>query len=665
MGRKLKRHDAETDEGPHQEETPQRSKEDPSVEERSGGLWTRETKISLAIMVLLLGGLGAAVYFRLSPESYGDDPFAFLRNDASEKAEPEEADTTEPSSPDAGELTPPPAAVVSSESTVMPAVNEVGADTYSNAEPYEQREPWQPPASSGPLVTGQPPTGPYPQDNGSFAQQAGSLAEQAAGAVVDQAQQVTDGFTQQAESLTQRTADALNRPLGQTSDSMVDQYQQAADGVREQVDSLSQQALEALPQDARQGLDALAEDARQSVDGFADQAGQAVDAFIQQAPQSLDSVIGQARDVIGEQMQRAEGFVQQAPDSVRDTIESAGSGATSFPTAATPAAQSPLSAFEPPRTATTPPPFQSSNPGGGAEPLVTIARPPSRLNPTSPLPNQPAAPAAPIEPQTPAPSYGRPPSQPLATMPSRRRPPDTFGQVPERFDASAFDPPATTQPPGLPRVQTAPPPVATTSPVPATQLPTTQMPVTQVPSTVQATGPLPTTLVPNAPAETGNFRRAEATYSVQTNDNYWLISKKLYGTGAYFKALFEHNRDRFPRANRLRVGDEIRTPSVEVLQQTYPKLSPRTAGVPASAGASTRGNLTPRGPLGGGRTYIVQAGDTLFDIARYELGEANRWHEIRQLNRDILGADANRLRAGIELRLPTDLASRPPSTISR
>ncbi len=44
-----------------------------------------------------------------------------------------------------------------------------------------------------------------------------------------------------------------------------------------------------------------------------------------------------------------------------------------------------------------------------------------------------------------------------------------------------------------------------------------------------------------------------------------------------------------------------------------------------------------------GRPYTVAEGDTLFNIARYELGKASRWVEIYELNSDLLGKDINYL----------------------
>ena len=53
--------------------------------------------------------------------------------------------------------------------------------------------------------------------------------------------------------------------------------------------------------------------------------------------------------------------------------------------------------------------------------------------------------------------------------------------------------------------------------------------------------------------------------------------------------------------------------------------------------------------------YVVEEGDTLFDIAKYELGQASRWGELYELNRDVLGDQGDHLKPGMELRLPTSV----------
>jgi nucleoid-associated protein YgaU len=52
------------------------------------------------------------------------------------------------------------------------------------------------------------------------------------------------------------------------------------------------------------------------------------------------------------------------------------------------------------------------------------------------------------------------------------------------------------------------------------------------------------------------------------------------------------------------------------------------------------------------RTYTVMEGDTVFSIARRELGRALRWVEVYDLNRGALGNDLNHLAPGTELNLP-------------
>ncbi|MGE5707324.1 MAG: LysM peptidoglycan-binding domain-containing protein [Bacteroidota bacterium] len=63
----------------------------------------------------------------------------------------------------------------------------------------------------------------------------------------------------------------------------------------------------------------------------------------------------------------------------------------------------------------------------------------------------------------------------------------------------------------------------------------------------------------------------------------------------------------------------------------------------------------------GGVTYIVQKGDSLSKIAQNQLGDANRWREIYELNKDLIGADPNRIFPGQVLRLPASKASNPPA----
>jgi nucleoid-associated protein YgaU len=147
------------------------------------------------------------------------------------------------------------------------------------------------------------------------------------------------------------------------------------------------------------------------------------------------------------------------------------------------------------------------------------------------------------------------------------------------------------------------------------------------------------------------------TYTAKARDSMWSISKKAYGTGTFFRALTEHNRDRIPTPELLAVGDQVLTPAEDLLREKYPNLCPRL-----NKGPTTRRQVVTVGSrtaAEGGRRYLVEEGDTLGEIARYELGDASRWTEVYQLNRALLGNDPHSIRLGMWLVLPTSSNSTP------
>ena len=53
------------------------------------------------------------------------------------------------------------------------------------------------------------------------------------------------------------------------------------------------------------------------------------------------------------------------------------------------------------------------------------------------------------------------------------------------------------------------------------------------------------------------------------------------------------------------------------------------------------------------KTYTVDSGDNLSAIAKQELGDANRWREIYELNKDVIGNNPDLIQPGMELKLPS------------
>lgn len=65
---------------------------------------------------------------------------------------------------------------------------------------------------------------------------------------------------------------------------------------------------------------------------------------------------------------------------------------------------------------------------------------------------------------------------------------------------------------------------------------------------------------------------APTHYVIRPNDSFWTISQRVYGTGRYFQALFEHNRRLCPQPDHLPPGVTIETPPMHVLEKNYPDL---------------------------------------------------------------------------------------------
>jgi nucleoid-associated protein YgaU len=52
------------------------------------------------------------------------------------------------------------------------------------------------------------------------------------------------------------------------------------------------------------------------------------------------------------------------------------------------------------------------------------------------------------------------------------------------------------------------------------------------------------------------------------------------------------------------------------------------------------------------RTYTVKSGDTLSDIAQSEMGDAKRWPELYEANKDAVGKNPDLIHPGLELKIP-------------
>lgn len=99
------------------------------------------------------------------------------------------------------------------------------------------------------------------------------------------------------------------------------------------------------------------------------------------------------------------------------------------------------------------------------------------------------------------------------------------------------------------------------------------------------------------------------TYTVKENDNLWKISEEMYGTGYNWVDIVSANKISNP--NVLFVGVELTIPDVEPIVVDEPKITQVVIQEDE---------------------YIVQKGDSLWDIALRAYGDGYKWTELASVN---------------------------------
>jgi nucleoid-associated protein YgaU len=91
-------------------------------------------------------------------------------------------------------------------------------------------------------------------------------------------------------------------------------------------------------------------------------------------------------------------------------------------------------------------------------------------------------------------------------------------------------------------------------------------------------------------------------------------------------------------------GKDDKTEAKDEKAQPKPDFSNVRSGGSSTAPAPAQG-----GP--GARTYVVVKGDNLSKIAKQEYGDASKWRQIYEANRDVI-KDPDLIYPGQQLRIP-------------
>lgn len=119
-----------------------------------------------------------------------------------------------------------------------------------------------------------------------------------------------------------------------------------------------------------------------------------------------------------------------------------------------------------------------------------------------------------------------------------------------------------------------------------------------------------------------------ATVTVQSGDSLSAIAQRALGDAGRWSEIFEANRDQLDNPNMIFPGQVLKLPGGDA------------APAPAPA------------------TVTVQSGQTLGRIAAQTLGDANRWREIFDANRDQI-SNPNLIYPGMVLKVPNGSAPAP------
>ncbi len=151
-----------------------------------------------------------------------------------------------------------------------------------------------------------------------------------------------------------------------------------------------------------------------------------------------------------------------------------------------------------------------------------------------------------------------------------------------------------------------------------------------------------------------NRARARATYQVKAGDTLYKIAARQLGESSRrnVDAIFDANRSIMSSPDQIKVGMEIVIPTMSTQvasPDTRSRQTSRTQPGLATELNSRRSMPVRQAPRF--RWYQIKKNDRYINIARNELGDSKRWHEIHDLNK-MNFPNPDKIRAGVRIKLP-------------
>ncbi len=223
-------------------------------------------------------------------------------------------------------------------------------------------------------------------------------------------------------------------------------------------------------------------------------------------------------------------------------------------------------------------------------------------------------------------------------------------------EAGGAPPPSTTIPlvpdasrPTQPEATPVPGPVTPAPALLSSNIEPTPAPVVPAPQPATAVPPAPApvaapTLPPGALLKkldglTDSILPDMKRYTWKEGDSYAVVAQAYYGSAQKQSVLKRSNEGRAD----VKPGETIFLPVFD----TDATLVDRSRG----SSAERAGSKSSAPAASSGRVHVVADGESLWKIAKKELGNGDRWREIYELNRDVL-AKPEAVHKGQRLRLP-------------